>query len=203
MRSMFKKDGVPIALKLPVIALFWGIIIWGLVTGNWGWAAIAFIATGVAFGVLLQVLYPAAMSESSSPIRLNTSPVSNSTTIAKPASAVWKTLTRVEKWREWWTSGITSVSPGWSKGATLKWDEGGTSKVSICRPQREMRIESRSIEMRISLFQQGGSTLVELEEIPINGARWTDGGFSRLVPLAEALEKLKVCVEAHDAGRMS
>lgn len=59
-----------------------------------------------------------------------------------------------------------------------------------------MRIDGGSVEMRITLAERGGSTSVALEEAPIRGSRWTDGGFSRLFPMQNALEQLKDMVEA-------
>jgi hypothetical protein len=182
------------AIAILFVFFFWAIPIYGWLADDWGtagYAFLAFLGACAVFGMLLG----GGSGSGSSPIKSNTSPIATSITIARPASVVWDALLRAERWREWWPSGVIGVSPRWSKGATLTWEAGGTSTVSRFKPQREIYIDGGSVEMRITLVERGGSTSVELEEAPIRGSRWTDGGFSRLYPMSQALEGLKQMVE--------
>lgn len=135
-------------------------------------------------------------------IKSNFSPISSSIVINKPVAAVWGFLQKPGNWTIWWAA-MTGISPDWSTGATLVWAQGGSStlikfkppKIRLFGPAVLMVLAGPSIQMSISLDGINGGTLVKLEEKPIGGASWTDGGFSRLYPINSALEKLKSHVE--------
>ncbi len=98
---------------------------------------------------------------------------------------------------------MTNISPGWSKGATVSWADGGSSTLIKFKPFRtrlfgpwcSLSLAGPSIQLSININPADKRAIVTLEEKPINGARWNDGGYSRLYPINSALERLKSCVE--------
>jgi hypothetical protein len=119
-----------------------------------------------------------------------TAPITSYVTIDKSSAAVWNALTRLETWAQWWSK-LESVSPSWGQGAILHWAQGEPSRISCFKAGRKMYLAGPSVEVRITLWNRGDSTLVGLQERPIHGAKWNDGGVSRFAPQLEALRKLK------------
>ncbi len=60
--------------------------------------------------------------------------VSELMVINRAQQDVWDYITTSEHWKNWYTGGLTDVSPGWQKGATLAFASGQRPIITQCAP---------------------------------------------------------------------
>ena len=80
--------------------------------------------------------------------------ISESVVINRAQQDVWDYITTSEHWKNWYTEGLTDVSPGWQKGATLTFASGQKPVITQCAPP--------------NLLQWGRGTSLQLSEIDLS-----------------------------------
>jgi uncharacterized RDD family membrane protein YckC len=103
-------------------------------------------------------------------------------------------------WKLWDTGDLLEVTPGWQAGATMKWAIGLPSKLASYKEGSALGIESEYLLSTIGLSSLGaGMTEVEIIEVPLRGASFSDAGAGRIAQLDKNLTKLKGLMESRGA----
>lgn len=83
------KESAPGIISAIVVLI---LILWAVHTGHWGWAALIFF--GLVFAVILLAAWLETPGTSQPAVLTDTTPVSESVKIARPAGVVWPVLER-------------------------------------------------------------------------------------------------------------
>ena len=112
---------------------------------------------------------------------------------------VWDYITTPKHWENWYTEGLTDVSPGWQKGATLTFISGQKPVITWCAPPdllqwgrgtslRLSEIDSSSTKIEYSIKVEG-----MFAEDPMLLAEFENSFFA---DVGNMLEKLKNLLES-------
>jgi hypothetical protein len=109
---------------------------------------------------------------------------------------VWDYFITTENWLAWWGGELQEVVPAWEEGAIMRWSSGEPTRLVHFLPRQQAGLQGKWMET-IYRFQQapGGSTLLEVELLPLSGASFPDGGKSHLDDIATAIDHLKRLME--------
>ena len=120
--------------------------------------------------------------------------------IASSRENVWRWLMEPANWKLWDYGDLQEVTPGWQAGATMKWAQGLPSKLASYKEGNALGIESEYLLSTIGLSSLGaGTTEVEIIEVPLRGASFSDSGAGRIAQLNKNLAKLKGLMESKEA----
>jgi len=121
------------------------------------------------------------------------------TVIASPQKDVWRWLMEPANWKLWDNGDLQEVTPDWQAGATMKWAIGLPSKLASYQEGSVLGIESAYLLSTIGLNSTGPvTTEVEIVEVPLRGASFSDSGAGRITQLDKKLAKLKQLIESQD-----
>ena len=108
-------------------------------------------------------------------------------------------ITTSEHWKNWYTEGLTDVSPGWQKGATLAFVSGQKPVIIQCAPPNLLQL-GRGTSLQLSEIEPS-STEIEYSitvggmfaEDPMLLAEFVNSFFNDVGCM---LKKLKICWKA-------
>ena len=120
--------------------------------------------------------------------------------IDRPASTVWSYLIDPPKWRSWHGASLARITPGWQPGATLEWENGDRSLLSVCDEGRQLSIGGSFLLTTYRLTAKGDSMTLAYEVQPTGGASFSDGGRAHLDAYRPRLLALKGLVEGSVPG---
>ncbi|MCX6570533.1 MAG: RDD family protein [Candidatus Aminicenantes bacterium] len=126
--------------------------------------------------------------------------IRSKTVIASPQDNIWRWLMEPANWKLWDNGDLQEVIPGWQAGATMRWAIGLPSKLASYQEGSVLGIESAYLLSTIGLNpKMAGTTEVEIIEVPLRGASFSDAGAGRIAQLDKNLAKLKQLMESREA----
>jgi hypothetical protein len=171
-------------------AIFWVLFIWGVKTGNIGWALLAGFASALVLFLIFKFYYPEHF-DTGPELYYPHTPITYRDLINQPCDKVWEVITDTSLETYWWRD-FLSISPNWQRGAIIKWKDGGESKITSYWYGSKIVLSEVITSLTVRTYLRGKSTLVYIKLKPINGHKWGPSmGHEHFPEIIEALNRLK------------